>query len=52
MGPAERIAISIKAWNAYWDNESVKLLRWSNSREAFPSIRGLAFEEVIREQAA
>lgn len=52
MPPAERIAITIKAWNAFWEGAEIKWLRWSNSREAFPQIKGNVFEEGSYASAA
>lgn len=40
MSASERIAITIKAWNAYRAGTEVKWLRWSATREAFPTISG------------
>jgi hypothetical protein len=51
MGAPERIAITIKGWNAYKNSVDVKWLRWSPDREAFPQIIGCTFEEASDAQA-
>jgi hypothetical protein len=46
MGVPDRIAITIKAWNAFLADMDVKWLRWSPAREAFPEIAGTDFGET------
>jgi hypothetical protein len=46
MGVAERVAITIKAWNAFLARADVKWLRFTPAREAFPVIAGNPFGEV------
>jgi hypothetical protein len=52
MGAPERIAITIKSWNAFLNDVEVKSLRWSANRETFPQISGCTFEEAPYAQAA
>lgn len=52
MGAPERIAITIKGWNAFKNDQEVKWLRWSPDREAFPQIIGCTFAELPYAQAA
>lgn len=52
MGAPERIAITIKAWNAFRAGVDVKWLRWSPARETFPEIAGAPFEEARYDTAA
>ncbi|MEM5516941.1 hypothetical protein WNY37_08260 [Henriciella sp. AS95] len=50
MAISERIALTIKAWNAFVEGRPVKNLKWTSSgarREAFPSIRGISFDGGI-----
>lgn len=46
MGVAERVAITIKAWNNFLAGTEVKWLRFTPAREAFPEIAGNPFKEV------
>lgn len=36
MPPLEKVALVIKAWNAYRQNRKIKALTWSSVQEAFP----------------
>lgn len=46
MGVAERVAITIKAWNSYLAGGEVKWHRFTPAREAFPEISGNPFSEA------
>jgi hypothetical protein len=52
IGVAERVAITIKAWNHFLAGTDVKWLRFTPAREAFPDISGNPFAEVSYDAAA
>lgn len=52
MGVAERVAITIKAWNGFLAGAEVKWLRFTPAREAFPEIAKRPSKEVSYGAAA